>query len=48
MKTLSPQTLLLAASLLLVAIVAIAGVAFAVGHGEDAPAQPQSPMSVPF
>ena len=46
MKTPHPQTLL-AASLLLIAALAVAGLAVAIGS-DQAPAEPQSSMLVPF
>ncbi|MGN6113388.1 MAG: hypothetical protein ACTHOC_10405 [Luteimonas sp.] len=49
MKTPNSHTLLLAMAIALGAVLAVASVALAVGHaGAEAPAQPQSPMSVPF
>ena len=49
MKTPNSHTLLLAAAIALGAVRAVASVALATGHrAAEAPAQPQSPMSVPF
>jgi hypothetical protein len=48
MKTPNNHSLVLAVAITLGAVLAIAGVALAFGNHAEAPAQPQSPMSVPF
>jgi hypothetical protein len=48
MKAPNSHTLLLAMAIALGAVLAVASVAMAVGHHVESPAQPQSPMSVPF
>jgi hypothetical protein len=48
MKAPNSHSLLLAAAIALGAILVVATAAMAVGHQAEAPAQPQSPMSIPF